>query len=36
LRAADITAVWTLEGWLYLATVPDLYDRQFGALGEQR
>lgn len=25
---ADITAVWTLEGWLYLAAVVDLYDRQ--------
>lgn len=25
---ADITAVWTLEGWLYLAAVLDLYDRQ--------
>ncbi len=27
---ADITAVWTLEGWLYLAAVLDLYDRQVG------
>jgi putative transposase len=25
---ADITAVWTLDGWLYLAAVLDLYDRQ--------
>ena len=25
---ADITAVWTLEGWLCLAAVLDLYDRQ--------
>lgn len=25
---ADITAIWTLEGWLYLAAVLDLYDRQ--------
>jgi transposase InsO family protein len=24
---ADITAVWTLEGWLHLAAVLDLYDR---------
>ena len=26
--AADITYVWTLEGWLYLAVVLDLYSRQ--------
>ena len=26
--AADITYVWTLEGWLYLAVVMDLYSRQ--------
>jgi putative transposase len=25
---ADITALWTLEGWLYLAAVLDLHDRQ--------
>jgi transposase InsO family protein len=25
---ADITAIWTLEGWLYLAAVLDLCDRQ--------
>jgi len=25
---ADITYVWTLEGWLYLAVVFDLYSRQ--------
>jgi len=25
---ADITYVWTLEGWLYLAVVMDLYSRQ--------
>ena len=25
---ADITAIWTLEGWLYLAAVLDLHDRQ--------
>ena len=25
---ADITAIWTLEGWLYLAAVIDLQDRQ--------
>lgn len=25
---ADITAVWTLQGWLYLAAVLDLGDRQ--------
>jgi putative transposase len=25
---ADITAIWTLEGWLYLAGVLDLHDRQ--------
>jgi transposase InsO family protein len=25
---ADITYVWTLEGWLYLAVVLDLYSRQ--------
>lgn len=24
----DITAIWTLEGWLYLAAVLDLHDRQ--------
>lgn len=24
----DITAVWTLEGWLYVAAVLDLHDRQ--------
>ena len=26
--AADISYVWTLEGWLYLAVVMDLYSRQ--------
>jgi transposase InsO family protein len=26
--AADITYVWTLQGWLYLAVVMDLYSRQ--------
>jgi transposase InsO family protein len=26
--AADITYVWTLEGWLHLAVVMDLYSRQ--------
>ena len=25
---ADITAIWTVEGWLYLAAVMDLDDRQ--------
>ncbi|MCG5499192.1 IS3 family transposase, partial [Ectothiorhodospira variabilis] len=25
---ADITAVWTFQGWLYLAAILDLYDRQ--------
>jgi transposase InsO family protein len=25
---ADITAIWTLQGWLYLAAVLDLHDRQ--------
>ena len=25
---ADLTAIWTLQGWLYLAAVLDLYDRQ--------
>ena len=25
--AADITYVWTLQGWLYLAVVMDLYSR---------
>ena len=25
---ADITAVWTFSGWVYLAAVMDLYDRQ--------
>ena len=25
---ADITAIWTWEGWLYLAAVLDLHDRQ--------
>ncbi len=25
---ADITALWTFEGWLYLAAVLDLHDRQ--------
>ena len=24
----DITYVWTLEGWLYVAIVPDLFSRQ--------
>ncbi len=24
----DITAIWTWEGWLYVAAVLDLYDRQ--------
>ena len=26
--ACDITYVWTLEGWLYLAAIMDLYSRQ--------
>jgi putative transposase len=25
---SDITAVWTYEGWLYLAVVPDLFLRR--------
>jgi len=25
---ADITYIWTLEGWLYLAVVMDLFNRQ--------
>jgi len=25
---ADITVIWTLEGWLYLAAIMDLFDRQ--------
>ncbi len=25
---ADITYVWTFEGWMYLAVVMDLYSRQ--------
>ena len=25
---ADITALWTFEGWLYLAAIMDLYDHQ--------
>lgn len=25
---ADLTAIWTWEGWLYLAAILDLYDRQ--------
>ena len=25
---ADITYVWTFEGWMYLAVVLDLYSRQ--------
>lgn len=25
---ADITAIWTLAGWLYLAAIMDLHDRQ--------
>ena len=25
---SDITYVWTLEGWLYLAVILDLYSRQ--------
>lgn len=25
---ADLTAIWTLQGWLYLAAVLDLHDRQ--------
>src|SRR5699024_1404929 len=25
---ADLTAIWTLQGWLYLAAVLDLRDRQ--------
>jgi putative transposase len=24
----DITAIWTSEGWLYLATVLDLFSRR--------
>jgi transposase InsO family protein len=27
-RVADITVVWALEGWLYLAAVLNLHDRQ--------
>jgi len=30
---ADITYVWTLEGWFYLAVVLDLYSRQIRRLG---
>lgn len=26
--AADVTSVWTLEGWLYLAAILDLYSRR--------
>lgn len=26
--AADITYIWTMEGWLYLASVIDLYSRK--------
>ena len=25
---ADITYIWTLEGWLYLVTIMDLYSRR--------
>jgi transposase InsO family protein len=27
LRSADITDLWTDEGWLYLASVPGLFNR---------
>jgi len=27
-RVADITYIWTQEGWLYLATIMDLYSRR--------
>lgn len=30
---SDITYVWTDEGWLYLATVMDLYSRTIGQVG---
>ncbi len=33
---ADITYVWTDEGWLYLATVMDLYSRTFIGWSMQR
>lgn len=26
--SADITYIWTAEGWLYLAVVPDLFNRE--------
>jgi putative transposase len=26
-RVADITAIWTLEGWLYLAVVLDIFSQ---------
>ena len=37
MHCADITYVWTTEGWLYLATVIDLFSRQVVgfALGER-
>jgi putative transposase len=28
----DITSIWTLEGWLYVAIVPDLFSRQIVGL----
>ena len=36
-RVGDITYVWTAEGWLYLATVIDLFNRQVVgfAMGER-
>jgi transposase InsO family protein len=27
-RAGDISYIWTSEGWLYLAVIPDLYSRR--------
>ena len=26
--SSDITYIWTVEGWLYLAAVKDLYTKQ--------
>ncbi len=30
----DITAVWTYEGWLYLAVVLDLFSRRLTRMGD--